>query len=187
MSPLSSPIEIQSLTALEHAGHSSAALRAGIVNIFRATAATWPSDDNDARAFQHLWLDQYLKHERDLVFVAHANGTIVGYLVGCQINPASSPRFQTLNYFQTFAPYCTAYPAHLHVNLDAAIRGQAVGARLIEAFCARLRADQCPGVHVVTGATMRNVSFYQRLGFREIARAPRGISAVLFLGRDLTE
>jgi hypothetical protein len=129
MSPLSSPIEIQSLTALEHAGHSSAALRAGIVNIFRATAATWPSDDNDARAFQHLWLDQYLKHERDLVFVAHANGTIVGYLVGCQINPASSPRFQTLNYFQTFAPYCTAYPAHLHVNLDAAIRGQAVGAR----------------------------------------------------------
>jgi GNAT superfamily N-acetyltransferase len=185
-------IQIRRLVDLEAKGIDRAAVYGGVVKIFRATAAKWPTDADAARAFQDLWLDQYLSHERDLAFVALATSAdptapeVVGYLVGCRINPAVSPRFARLGYFQVFASACAAFPAHLHVNLDAAYRGRAIGAQLVEALCAQLCAEHCPGVHVVTGRDMRNTSFYQRLGFTEQARTARGATEVVLLGRRLT-
>jgi ribosomal protein S18 acetylase RimI-like enzyme len=60
-----------------------------------------------------------------------------------------------------------AYPAHLHVDLLADVRGGGVGRRLIETLFDRLRARGVPGVHL--GVDPRNTNaraFYDRLGFR---------------------
>ena len=161
-----------------------------MVAVFRATAAKWPEDADAARAFQHFWLDQYFEHERELVHVAlqQSGGTalhVAGYLVGCRINPALSPRFASLPYFQAFSAHCATHPAHLHVNLDAAFRNRRIGEQLVEALCTRLTVEGIPGVHVVTGREQRNVGFYTRLGFRELARTPRNATEVLFLARDI--
>ena len=186
-----SPVAIHRLIDLEADGWNNAVLLAGIAAVFRATSAKWPETPEAVRAFQHLWLDQYLEHERDLVSVALAPGSlratphVAGYLAGCRINPATSPRFATLPFFQSFAAQCATHPAHLHVNLDAAYRSQRIGERLVEALCVRLASEGIPGVHVVTARDQRNVGFYIRLGFRELACAPRGGSEVLFLGRRL--
>ena len=183
-------VTIQRLVALEAERFAPQPLLAGVNRIFRATAVRWPTDTAASAAFQHLWLDQYLEHERDLVFVAsraQAGGgrDVVGYLLGCRINPARSPRFAALDYFQAFAPLCARYPAHLHVNIDAGCRGQRIGERLVEVLCELLAFEGLAGVHVVTGREQRNVGFYRRLGFDELGHVPRGATEVLFLGRRL--
>ena len=185
-------IHVASLIALEARGLATDELLGGIERIFRATAARWPADPAAARAFQHLWLDQYLEHERNLAIVATqapgidaAAPNVVGYAVGCRINPAMSPRFAALSYFQDFADLCATFPAHLHVNIDSHFRNQRVGERLVEALCKKVADDGSSGIHVVTGREQRNVGFYKRLGFRELGHTPRGDTEVLFLGREL--
>ena len=62
------------------------------------------------------------------------------------------------------------YPAHLHLNVDKAWRGQGTGRRLMEACLDRLRSLQIPGVHLHT--TNRNEAacrLYETLGFRLLA------------------
>ena len=192
-------VTVHRLIDLEAAGADTVVLLAGVARIFRATAARWPVDAAAVRAFQDLWLDQYVRFERELVYVAMRgvgpaescahleSSAVVGYLVGCRINPATSPRFHALTYFAAFAAACAAFPAHLHVNIDEAFRGQRIGERLLDAVCARLTNEGVAGVHVVTGRDQRNVVFYCRNGFRELARTARGATEVLFLGRQLRE
>ena len=178
-------VNIHRLVDLEASGYGGAELRRGIERIFRAAAARWPDDPAAAQAFQDLWLDQYLQHERELAYVAMAAGEVAGYLVGCRIDPAISTRFKALSYFQTFAAQCAAFPAHLHINVDAANRGRHIGEGLVETFCQQLEADGIAGVHVVTSRDQRNVGFYKRLGFVELAFTPRGGTEALFLARRL--
>jgi GNAT superfamily N-acetyltransferase len=61
-----------------------------------------------------------------------------------------------------------AYPAHLHVNIDADSRRLGIGRRLIEEYRADLRAARIPGVHLFCGPDP--VEFYRRLGFHELGR-----------------
>ena len=95
-------IAIARLIDLEASGVGPDALVDAIVRIFRATAARWPAEPAAARSFQHLWLDQYLQHERDLALLAFRPAgvphevEVVGYVVGCRIDPATSPRFAAL-------------------------------------------------------------------------------------------
>ena len=171
---------------LETPAHWRPALRAGIEAVFIETAPSAPTDPVARAAFHDLWLGQYLRHEPHLCWLAiNETNDIVGYLVGCWENPATSPRFAALSYVQDFAAACLQYPAHLHMNLTATARGFGVGGRLIEAFAQTSVAHGVRGMHVVTGATMRNVGFYQRCGFAPIARAKRGAGEVLMLGRRL--
>jgi GNAT superfamily N-acetyltransferase len=163
-----------------------AQVRAAVEAIFWEAAAAPHSNGPERALFQDLWLDQYLRHEPQLAFVARdLAGRIGGYLVGCHSDPALSPRFAALPYFQVFAPACARYPAHLHINLTADWRGGGIGGQLIDAFAGTVRNAGLAGFHVVTGAAARNVMFYDRAGFREIARSTnaRG-NAVVFLGRD---
>jgi ribosomal protein S18 acetylase RimI-like enzyme len=65
------------------------------------------------------------------------------------------------------------YPAHLHVGLDGAFRGLHLGRRLVETFLAQLSAAGVPGVHaVVLAENARGGRFFERLGFRPLARGP---------------
>jgi ribosomal protein S18 acetylase RimI-like enzyme len=65
------------------------------------------------------------------------------------------------------------YPAHLHLGIDAAFRGRHLGRRLAEAFLTQLQASGAPGVHAVVLAENAGAGrFFERLGFRPLARGP---------------
>ena len=159
--------------------------RAEFDAIFFETAPLAPLDEARRAEFYDLWLGQYLRHEPHLAYVALFDEAIVGYLVGCHVDPSTSERFAKLGYFQTFAAACKRFPAHLHINLTAAARGSGIGARLIDAFAADTRAAGLPGLHVVTSAVARNVGFYQRNGFTEITATERNGARIVFLGRTI--
>ena len=169
-------------------------VRARITRIFFAASNTQTFTDEAARQeFQWRWLDQFLEHDPDWVYLARAAptnadetpGDVAGYLVAHLKDPAESARFRDLGYFQAFKHVSAAYPTQLHVNLSAAARGHGIGAELISAFMRDAKAAGCPGVHVVTGAGARNVTFYERAGFQERARTVWNGTALLFLARAL--
>lgn len=177
-------------------------LLAGIDTIFWATTAHPPSSLHERnvrsdelseaqqvaimkrQAFRALWLGDYLAADPEHVWLALTpDGHVAGYLVGTLEDPVRNQRFASLSYFTDFESAVRDFPAHLHINLDAAYRNRGIGRRLIDAFAAQVRASGLPGLHVVTGASQRNVRFYTRAGFTEIARTPRGSGDVVFLGR----
>jgi ribosomal protein S18 acetylase RimI-like enzyme len=65
------------------------------------------------------------------------------------------------------------YPAHLHINVDAAWRGNRLGHRLMEAYLDQLRGLRIPGVYL--GTTSLNEAacrLYEKMGFRLLDARP---------------
>ena len=67
------------------------------------------------------------------------------------------------------APVRTAYPAHLHINLDARYRRQHLGSLLLRRFEEAAREAAVPGVYATT-ATDPGRSFFARHGFELLAQ-----------------
>jgi GNAT superfamily N-acetyltransferase len=153
---------------------------------FEASGRTFPPGP-ERDSFRERWLGRYLDSGSDEVFLALAGEhTVAGYLVGCLHDPAGQARFNDIGYFRAdFAHLTRGYPAHLHINLAPAFRSLGIGARLVDAFGAVARSTGAPGMHVVTGEGMRNVRFYQRCGFAELARATWNGRPIVFLARNL--
>lgn len=159
--------------------------RARITDIFYAASATRAFASEVARlAFEERWLGRYLTHDPDLVYVAQSQGgDVIGYLVAATDDPAQTPRFADIGYFKDAAAVTVRFPAHLHINLDEGWRGAGIGQLLIEAVVAELARRRVPGVHVVTGRTSRNVSFYRKAGFEEVAALTWDGKPLVMLGR----
>lgn len=155
--------------------------------IFFEASATKSFAGDDARAaFRERWLGRYLAHDPGWAYVAvDASGGLAGYLVGAVDDPALAARFSDIAYNKDFAPLTAAYPAHLHVNIAPRYRGSGIGGALIAAFAADAARVGVGGMHVVTGADARNVGFYARNGFAELARTRFNGHDVVFLGRLL--
>ena len=69
-------------------------------------------------------------------------------------------------------PFCSAlrdYPSHFHINVKPGFQGQGVGRLLLARFVQLCRDRASPGVHVVTGATSRAITFYRMCGFAPFA------------------
>jgi GNAT superfamily N-acetyltransferase len=143
----------------------------------------------EREAFRERWLGRYLQCGSDVVLLAlDGEATVAGYLVGALRDPAEQPRFADIAYFKgAFRDHCRRYPAHLHINLAPAYRGEGVGGRLIAAFAACASEAGAPGMHVVTGKGMRNVGFYARYGFLEQGVTTWNGRDIVFLGKDLTD
>lgn len=165
----------------------------GMHAVFREAADHYPTDPQAAAAFDQLWLDSYLRAEPELVFVAlrgspsdaSIEADVAGYLVASRRNPLSDPQFAELGYFRDFAPHLAAYPAHLHINVRADIRGRGAGRLLIEAAADELARRGVAGVHIVTASSARNTTFYRRAGFIEQGQSDwKGRHRVL-MGRKL--
>ena len=152
---------------------------------FGASSVQSFRDTAHREAFRWLWLGHYLAEEPGDAFAAIVGDEVCGYLVGSLIDPAPRAAFGELTYFQDFAAATARYPAHLHINIDERFRSLGIGGRLIERFGAHAMAQRVPGMHIVTGEGMRNVGFYTRLGFREVARAPRNGGVVVMLAKAL--
>lgn len=176
-------LAITRLTALTP--QQQAASTAAIERIFFAASGTQTFIDPATRAaFHERWLGRYLSHDSDHVWLAsHEHGATLGYLVGSLADPARTARFADIAYFEHFATLTQHFPAHLHINLDADARNQGIGGKLIESFCDQVRAAALPGVHVVTGKGIRNVAFYERLGFIERGALAANGREIVLLGR----
>lgn len=159
----------------------------GIEAVFFETATPQSTADPGHRAaFRERWLGRYLLHDAAHVWVALSPaGEVAGYLVGCLDDPARTGRFADISYFSALADQTRLYPAHLHVNLSARWRGIGAGSRLLAAFADDAARLGTPGLHVVTGEGLRNVGFYVRNGFAEVARTEWNGRTIVMLGRRL--
>jgi GNAT superfamily N-acetyltransferase len=145
---------------------------------FEASNTKEFAGEGERAAFRERWLGKYLANEPQFAYVAFAGcgAPAAGYLVGSVSEPVG---------FEAFADAAWEYPAHLHVNLAPQFRSRGIGARLIGAFAADALRAGATGMHVVTSADSRNVRFYTRNGFAEVARAPVDGRELVFLGRRL--
>ncbi len=135
------------------------------------------AEEAERAAFRERWLGKYLANDPQFAYVALASdGTLAGYLVGSLLEPVG---------FDAFADAAWEYPAHLHVNLAPQFRNRGIGGMLIGVFATDALLAGAVGMHVVTSADSRNVAFYTRNGFAEIARTDIGGRELLFLGRKL--
>jgi GNAT superfamily N-acetyltransferase len=140
----------------------------------------------DRAAFRERWLGRYLSQEPDWAYVAlDGDATVAGYLVGSIEDPAASDRFADIGYVKDFRGLSARYPAHLHVNLAPRYRNHGIGGDLVAVFATDAARAGVPGMHVVTGMASRNVRFYIRIGFHELARSRLNGHDVVMLGRRL--
>lgn len=162
---------------------------AGVARIdeifFVSSAVQQFSGAAERAAFRERWLGRYLLVDAEHAFIAidRDRDTIVGYVIGSIADPARQPRFADLASVGAFSAASARFPAHLHINIDPAYRNRGIGERLIDAFGTHAQACGAVGMHVVTSAASRNVRFYRRCGFEEIARLPSGGGDKVFLGR----
>lgn len=78
------------------------------------------------------------------------------------------------------------YPSHLHIDLLPRAQGQGHGRRMIERLLDRMREAGSPGVHLgVSALNERAAGFYQRLGFRDLARVGEAADGVIYMGKRL--
>ncbi len=163
------------------------AISKGLDSIFFEASSVREFASDDVRSvFRERWLGSYLSLNKPEAFLALTpSGEVAGYVVGDLEDPSRSSRYADMGYFRVLAPWTASYPAHLHMNVALQHRSMGLGARLIEAFAAHAARAGCPGVHVVTGGGMRNVGFYRRNGFVEVADAPWNGRTVVMLARRL--
>lgn len=75
------------------------------------------------------------------------------------------------------------FPAHLHIDLLARVRGMGLGRGLVERLLEALRERNVSGVHLEVAADNANaIAFYEHLGFRELEQGDDS----LLMGRELT-
>jgi GNAT superfamily N-acetyltransferase len=177
-------VKIVPYAALQH----SVRVKSALNEIFFEASATKTFGSDAARAaFHDLWLGAYLRETPELAYVAMAQaGDVLGYVIGSHRDPARSARAGTLTYFADFASLTARFPAELHINLAGSARGQGIGSKLISAFIHDAAHAGVPGVHVVTGAASRNVSFYTRNGFEQRASTLYKGAELLLLARETT-
>jgi GNAT superfamily N-acetyltransferase len=155
---------------------------------FEASHTKSFASGEDRRSFRYRWLGRYLDARPDLAHVLFVGGresahTLAGYVIGAHEDPAQTDRYDDIGYFPVLAEVTRLYPAHLHINLRHDMRGRGFGSSLIDTFAADVAAAGLSGVHVVTGAGLRNVSFYERNGFSFTHPFAWRGKALVFLGR----
>jgi len=154
---------------------------AQLVEIFWETSArTEFASEQEKLAFRQQYLDAYLS---DVILVATAGPRVLGYVL-CQTDTLGQ-RSQWPPHLHLFADLYAEFPAHLHINFRAEARGTGLGSALIGALEELLVQCGKKGLHLITAASARNVSFYNKNGFnRQEARDWKGTS-LLFMGKTL--
>ena len=73
------------------------------------------------------------------------------------------------------------YPAHLHINVDSAWRGQGLGQQLMEAYLQQLRGLGVRGVYLETTSLNETACrLYEKMGFRLLEARPDSFWAKWF-------
>jgi GNAT superfamily N-acetyltransferase len=148
-----------------------------VVEIFWETSARQNfSSPQEREEFQQHYLTQYLA---TLCLVAEIESRVVGYVIASldSQKPAGP---------ELFADQFAEFPAHLHINCRADVRGQGVGALLIESLEEELKRRGVKGVHLVTLKGARNVNFYLKQNFAHIVTRSLKDRHLVLLGKKLS-
>ena len=148
---------------------------------------------NDPQLIGHLYSAPYAVIEPDNVLVAEDAEGVAGYIVGtydtlafaekleAQWWPALRQRYadaagltqaDRLRVEAIMRPHVSppelvaAYPAHIHMNLLARLRGQGVGTGLLSAWRDQARISGVKGIHLGASASnVGGVAFWTKSGF----------------------
>lgn len=151
---------------------------------FNASGRSFASAEQ-AEQFWQKWTSYYFKYEPQLFFLVWQDCKLMGYLSGCIDSEQAQEKLSLqIAYFSLFKDLFHNYPAHLHINVNEAFRGQGVGQLLMKHFFKILKANQITGVHIVTSPEARNVGFYKKLGFTFSEQRNWHESKLLFLGNN---
>jgi GNAT superfamily N-acetyltransferase len=133
--------------------------------------------------FQERYFDTYLGTP-EFFYLALRDQKILGYLAGARRTLTS--HFNLNPYLEKFrTPIETSYPAHLHINLSSGAQGGGIGSRLLSSFESELKGLGTKGVHIVTSASARNISFYQKNHYLPIERSEWNGRSLLLMGKTL--
>jgi len=162
--------------------------------IFFATSAIQVfSSDDHRKQLEWKYLGWYLESQRPMFFVAEEpspgesteEAKILGYIACCPDTKSATELLSINPYLEIFSDLYDSYPAHLHINLAEASRGQGLGSQLIQHLEGILRDQGIRGLHLVTSPDARNRSFYRKNGFHvEFVRPYKG-TMMLFMGKSL--
>ena len=164
---------------------------------------------NDPQLIGHIYAAPYGVLEPDNVLVAEDEGGLAGYIVGTHdsdafaerldrewwpalqaryadsagMTPADKGRIAAIMKPQRSpADLVATYPAHIHMNLLAQLRGQRVGTRLLQAWIDQARAKGVTGIHLGASATNTGgIAFWTRSGFTPLREEP----GVVWFGMSL--
>ena len=163
----------------------------------------------DPQLVGHIYAAPYGVLEPENVFVAEDDEGVAGYVVGTHDSDRFEERLERdwwpdlrARYADTTgmteadrnriaaimrpesspADIVARYPAHIHMNLLARLRGQRVGTRLLEMWVGQAKAAGVRGIHL--GASASNsggIAFWTRSGFTPLREAPGAV----WFGMDL--
>jgi ribosomal protein S18 acetylase RimI-like enzyme len=149
----------------------------------------------DPELLGHVYVGPYVVGAPDLAKVVVDAGEIVGYLLAAEdtrrferwaelhwwpplrsrypITDGDSPDDELIRMIHEppLAPENVVidYPAQLHIDLLASLRGAGLGRNLIDGLIVTLRQRGAPGVHLEVGSDNRiAIDFYAHLGFKEL-------------------
>lgn len=161
-------------------------LAAELDRIFFEASSTRSFESEKLRAeFRWRWLGRFLDHSARHAFLALGPGrSVAGYIVGSLSDPAD-PLDPELPFYARFAEQTRIYPAHLHINLAPQHRSRGTGARLIAVFGANASRFGARGMHLVTSRGARNIRFYERCAFTEVASTDWNGRELVMLARPL--
>jgi len=159
---------------------------------------------NEGQLIGHIYAAPYAVLEPAQTFVAEDEEGVAGYIVGTfdtdafsdrlerdwwpalrerYAQPAFEPTEADRNRIATImrpspnpAGIVAAYPAHIHMNLRARLRGQGVGMALLRRWVAQAREAGVKGIHLGAGATNTGgIAFWQKGGFVPLERNERSV------------
>ncbi len=138
------------------------------------------ASETERQQFQNQYLDDYLGQ---VAFVAVEGEQVLGYIIA---------QLDTLKTEATWAPHLAifredyaSYPAHLHINCREASQGKGLGGQLLAALENDLLARGVKGLHLITAADARNVNFYKKYGYLQVALKPWKSTDLIMLGKIL--
>lgn len=151
-------------------------------------------DEAEKDRFFFNWTDFYIKNFPAQLLLAVETGSdletapnVLGYLTGSNDSRTAAVSLANrIRSFTVFEDLFKDFPAHFHINFDPAYQGQGIGTALVNHYKSLLVAMGCSGVHIVTAADARNVSFYFRNGFTEQWEREYLGSRLKFMGCKLT-
>ncbi len=112
-------------------------------------------------------------------------GAAIGYLAGCVDSFSQRSRIiidDIASYTPAFCSALRGYPSHFHINVKPGQQGMGVGRLLIARFFQLCRDRDSRGIHVMTGAKSRAVTFYRTCGFTPLAvpEADPGLAVLVY-------
>lgn len=136
--------------------------------------------------FCYKYLAYYYNYHPKLFFIMLDGEDVLGYVCGVLNSNQCEELFHKVSHYKIFADLYESYPAHLHINCHRSSRGRGVGGKLLGHFIDKIQTnEQCNGVHIITSPKARNVHFYRKNKFSNIATRVFDQSELLMMGRKL--